>query len=494
MVYVDLLTAIRAAASELTPEERSAPILVGVSGGPDSLALLHALGRWRDEGGPAVAAIHVDHRLRPGSADEARQVAAWCAEWGVPFSGRAVAFERAPGANIEQAAREARYACFAAEVAASGARVLALAHHADDQAETLLLHLLRGAGLGGLAGMPVARRSGDLLDRFCGELGVARPVVWRPLLAVRRAAIVAYCERWRFTPIHDPSNDDTTLRRNAVRHRIIPLLEEYFPGASGTLARNAALLADDDAFLQRATGEAFERCAVREREIVILDRAAFRLEHPAMQRRLLRAVWAQLGGLSDPIGLDADAMEAARVAIAGGRTGTRQFLPGGLLLVVDREDAALGPAATLDARLRDRLGLPLVEPDWSSPLPAAGMLGIGAGWAIDVVRPGTDAERSTVIQIAADGGDSPVFRTWRPGDRVALAAGRGSRKLQDWFTDRHIPAYVRHHLPLLTRGDRVLWIVGLAIFPPVVPGAAAGEAIALRLLYNGSPVEPIRHR
>src|SRR5688572_2768053 len=104
----DLLLAIRAAASDLTPDERAAPILVGVSGGPDSLSLLHALGRWRDEDGPAIAAIHVDHRLRPESADEARQVAAWCATWGIPFAGRIAGLDRVPEANIEQVVREAR--------------------------------------------------------------------------------------------------------------------------------------------------------------------------------------------------------------------------------------------------------------------------------------------------------------------------------------------------------------------------------------------------
>ncbi|MFN8512607.1 MAG: tRNA lysidine(34) synthetase TilS [Chloroflexia bacterium] len=243
---VDLLSAIRSAATELTADERAEPILVGVSGGPDSLALLHALGRWRAEGGPAIAAIHVDHKLRPGSADEARQVAAWCVEWGIPFAGRAVETDRAPVANIEQIAREGRYRCFAAEAARLGALTLALAHHADDQAETLLLHLLRGSGLAGLTGMPVVRRAGDRLDPICAALGVSRPAIWRPLLAVRRAAMLAYCDRWHLAPIHDPSNDDTALRRNAVRHRIVPVLEEYFPGAGGILARNAALLADDE--------------------------------------------------------------------------------------------------------------------------------------------------------------------------------------------------------------------------------------------------------
>ncbi|MFN8540681.1 MAG: tRNA lysidine(34) synthetase TilS [Thermomicrobiales bacterium] len=271
---VDLLSAIRSAATELTADERAEPILVGVSGGPDSLALLHALGRWRAEGGPAIAAIHVDHKLRPGSADEARQVAAWCVEWGIPFAGRAVETDRAPVANIEQIAREGRYRCFAAEAARLGALTLALAHHADDQAETLLLHLLRGSGLAGLTGMPVVRRAGDRLDPICAALGVSRPAIWRPLLAVRRAAMLAYCDRWHLAP-------STTHRRRhgvaaqcgAPSHRAG--VGGVFPGAGGILARNAALLADDEDVLRAmSTKPGRVVLAVSEPGLVILDRAA----------------------------------------------------------------------------------------------------------------------------------------------------------------------------------------------------------------------------
>lgn len=489
---VDLLPAIRSAASELTADGLAAPILVGVSGGPDSLALLHALGRWRAEGGPAIAAIHVDHKLRPGSADEARQVAAWCAEWRIPFAGRVVEADRAPVANVEQIAREGRYRCFAQEAAHLGALTLALAHHADDQAETLLLHLLRGSGLAGLAGMPVVRRAGDLLDPVCAALGVTRPAVWRPLLAVRRAAILAYCEFWQFAPIHDPSNDDTTLRRNAIRHRIMPVVEEYFPGAGGILARNAALLADDEDVLRFATDEALARCVVSEPGLVMLNRAVFGREHPAMQRRLLRAIWGSLRDNIALVGLDADTVEAARDAILAGRTGSQHSLPSDLLLIIERDRAAFGPVVTLEDQLRRRLGLPLVESGWMCAVPAAGTLALDAPWSIEVLSPEADRVLNATLHIPNDEGERPIFRTWQSGDRVALSRESGSRKLQDWFTDRHIPGYARRSLPLLARGNWVLWVAGLAVFPPAARGCTRGAAICLRLLYNGLPIEPIR--
>ena len=496
MPPIDLLRAIRDAASELTQEERAAPVLVGVSGGPDSLSLLHALWRWRAEGGPAPVAVHLDHRLRPESADEAAQVAEWCAGWGIPFIGRAAAFDRPPDANIEQVAREARYACFAEAAAESGARVLALAHHADDQAETLLLHLLRGSGLAGLAGMPVVRREGDLLDPICAARGVARPAVWRPLLTVGRATILTYCARWGLAPFHDPSNNDTTLRRNAIRHLILPLLEEHFPAAGGALARNAALLAADEDYLRRATAEALERCVRREPGALLIERAIFRAEPLALQRRILRGVWGEVRGVAATVGLDADVLESARVAVVAGRTGAALDLPGEALLLLDRDTAAVGPRATLAATLRGRLGLPQVDPDWVRSFRREGRLPLDEGWSIETG--GMEAADRFALHIPEGliEGGALVFRTWRPGDRVTLAGGRHRRKLQDWFTDRHLPGYARHQLPLLVSGNLVLWIVGLAAFPPLDDApqelTALAGGVALRLLYNSSPVEPVR--
>src|SRR4051812_12368081 len=188
----DLLPVVRAAAAELTSEELAAPILVGVSGGPDSLALLHLLWRWTLEQGGSLRAVQVDHGLRPESGAEAARVATFCAERQIAVSLRRVEPGVIAGGRegLEASARWARYQLFAEEAREHSARVLALGHQADDQAETLLLHLLRGSGLAGLAGMPIVRRSGDLFDRLTGEGATgSRPAVWRPLLSVRRAAI-----------------------------------------------------------------------------------------------------------------------------------------------------------------------------------------------------------------------------------------------------------------------------------------------------------------
>jgi tRNA(Ile)-lysidine synthase len=485
----DLLPQLRAASSALTAPELAAPVLVGVSGGPDSLALLHALACWSRTGGPIVQAIHVNHHLRPESNADAAQVRAWCTTWGVPLTVSELVGEalyHTPG-GLEQAARVARYRAFAQAVAETGARVLALGHHADDQAETLLLHLARGAGLAGLAAWPVARRGNNLFDQLGLQPG---PTVWRPWLAVRRAAILAYCHDWGLAPLHDDSNNDVALRRNAVRHEILPALERYFSGATAALGRGARLLADDEALLTEQTEQAWRRCASESAGLVRLDRVAFRAEHRALQRRLVRRAWITLRGSA--VGLTAEPVEAACAAIGSGRTGGRWPLPQGIVVLVERTRAVVGLAATLDERLRQELALPLLDdPERGTPLTGPGVVTLGAGWGIriaplDGVEPPDVPDTPWAIAIPAPAATvSWCLRGWRVGDRIVLP-GVGTRKLQDWFVDRYVPRYARRRLVLLATAGRVCWVAGLAVFQPPErqPGVATWR---VQVLYNGKP-------
>lgn len=494
----DLLPVVREAATLLRPDELAAPMLVGVSGGPDSLALLHVLWRWALARGIRLHAIQVDHGLRPESVDEAARVVALCAAWGVPVTARRVE----PGAiisaglGIEEGARRARYRLFAQEAAALGARTLALGHQSDDQAETLLLHLLRGCGMAGLTGMPVVRRAGDLLDRFTPSEGGMRPAIWRPLLGTRRATIEAYCRQWGLVPSHDPSNDDLTLRRNVIRQRILPALAEQVPDAPAILARAAALLADDEDALTLETTRAWERCAVIDGDaIVTIDRAHFRAEHRALQRRLLRHAWRTVRGVAMAPGPSAAPIEAARAAILDGRTGGRWSLPEGVLLLVERELALLGEASSLEECLRHRLGVPLVTPGWSAAV-VPGLLPLDREWAVLIARAGGRHDARHIPCGFAEGNgadardDVPMLRTWEGGDWLRLTTG-GRQKLQDWFVDRHIPRYARRHLILLAQGAQILWVAGMATFPLVGAGDSSSPrcGLTLRVLYNGAPDE-----
>jgi tRNA(Ile)-lysidine synthase len=205
----------------------SPTVVVACSGGADSLALL-ALADAAELG---PIAVHVDHGLRHGSADEAAVVAAHASRLGVLFRSERVDVEA--GSNVEARARTVRYAALEHARSATGSTVVLVGHTADDQAETVLLNLLRGSGTTGLGGMPVAR---DTLVR--------------PMLELRRADTERLCAELGFEPLHAPSNDDLTLRRNWIRHEVLPLLSE----GSGrdlvpVLARQARLLRDDADYL-----------------------------------------------------------------------------------------------------------------------------------------------------------------------------------------------------------------------------------------------------
>ncbi|HEX5505219.1 MAG TPA: tRNA lysidine(34) synthetase TilS, partial [Thermomicrobiales bacterium] len=203
-----------------------------------------------------------------------------------------------------------------------------------------------------------------------------------------------------------------------------------------------------------------------------------------LQRRLARLAWRAAGGAGD---LPAAPVEAARRAVADGRTGARVALPGDVLLLVERDRAAWGPAATLEARLRDWLGLPLVAPGYARPIAGPGVVALAGGWALAVSAGAGAADGADAVSLPPAGADGPGWeaRTWRDGDRVRLRGG-GTQKLQDWFVDRHVPAYARRRLVLLARGDTVHWVAGLG-----VPGGARVDSTGLvvRLIHPEQTAE-----
>ena len=211
---------------------RNCRICVGFSGGLDSTVLLHLLAAERASSGLAVSAVHVHHGLNLQADAWARHCRAVCRQWQVPFHLRRVIVNRAPRTSLEEEARTARYAAFSA----LPADVMALAHHADDQAETLLLQLLRGAGPKGLSAMA------SLKPLVRAILGPA--AVWRPLLGFTRVELESYAQRHQLAWIDDDSNRDVRFKRNFVRHELMPLLAHGFPAPVATLARAARHQAD----------------------------------------------------------------------------------------------------------------------------------------------------------------------------------------------------------------------------------------------------------
>jgi len=226
-------------------------LVVGVSGGPDSLCLLHVLIQLQPEYGLVLHVAHLDHQLRGReSAADAEFVAGVARQWGLPCTVEQVDVRAAARENrlaVEEAARQARYGFLARTAASTGSRAIAVGHNSDDQAETVLMHWLRGSGLGGLRGMLPRSRLGDYrLLEATGD-SASPEDIWlvRPLLHTPREDILRYCESERLEPRFDRSNLDTTLFRNWLRHTALPLLAQHNPRVRDVLCRSAQVFADD---------------------------------------------------------------------------------------------------------------------------------------------------------------------------------------------------------------------------------------------------------
>jgi tRNA(Ile)-lysidine synthase len=404
------------------------PLVVAVSGGTDSVALLVLLGSLAPELGLDLHVAHYDHRLRPRSA---AKDAAFVAEL-AQRRGATIRIGRADAApKSEDEARELRYAFLRRAARETGAALIATGHTRDDQAETVLLHAARGSGLAGIAGM--RPRRDDLV---------------RPLLAIGRAETAAICVDARIAPREDRSNRDVTYARNRIRNRVLPELERINPQVRAALARLAdaaaeAADADRDAaeqLLAAAVGPAgiaLEKLDGRHRDEVLAI---------AWHRATGRALTAR--------------HRAALAALAAARAGSAALdLPGGRAVreygVLRIETARATPEQAIPPEaLRLDLGAPVEWAGWTIALTATAP----PGGTLAVPAPDTDL----------------VVRSRRPGDRLA---GRLRIKVQDLFTDAKVPARSRATHPLVAQASgEVWWVVGLKHAEADVPDGRWIEA------------------
>jgi len=302
------------------------PLVVAFSGGADSLGLLALLARLPAERRPALEAIHVDHGLRPDSAAAAARALEAAGRLGVPA--RCVRVEVRGRGGLEAAARTARYRALAREAAG---RPIATAHTLDDQAETVLLRLVRGAGLRGVSGMRARAR-------------IAGAQILRPLLGVRRAALHRVVRALELPVVEDPSNADRRFARNRLRAEVIPPLERLAPGAIPAIARFAELAAADERYLARRA----ERLVGGEAAVPVARLLAMPL---ALRRRVVRERIERAGG-RPPAAVRVQ--EVLRL-LARGRDG-ELHLPGGVLVSVRAGlfSAAPGPTGQAGRHLRRR--------------------------------------------------------------------------------------------------------------------------------------------
>ena len=344
---------------------RPQPIIVGVSGGADSLTLANIL---REMAYPVMAA-HFNHHLRPESSDDAWTVEGIAAKLNVPFilgEGNTTDHAQEHKLSIEEAARELRYRFLFEQAEKHAAQAVAVAHNADDQVETVLMHLLRGAGLDGLTGMPYRALPNPWSETI--------PLL-RPLLNIWRTEIDAYCVEHDLKPMIDATNADTTYFRNRLRHELIPELETYVPGFRLRLHQTADLLATDRALLEKLTAQIWPNTIQEAGSgFIILHHSSFILHPLALRRRLVRKAISHLrpGARDVDFSLVHRVLDFAAQPTATGQTdlglGLRISLEGDRLTIADW-DAELPTAHW-----------PLITDHRSLPIP--GELDLGNGWTL----------------------------------------------------------------------------------------------------------------
>lgn len=391
---------------------------VGFSGGLDSTVLLHLFVGLRERGLLAdLQAVHVHHGLQPAADAWVDHCTRVCQALAVPLDIHHVRIDNA--ASLERAAREARYAAFARVLPAEGC--LVLGQHRDDQLETLLLRLVRGAGVKGLAGMPGARPFAS------GRL-------WRPLLDESRAVLLAYAQAAGLEWIEDPSNADTRLDRNYLRHEVLPLLRGRWPGVDQVMTRSAGHLAEADALLG---------------ELATLDLQQARAgEQPFAWLPLPSLALAPLQALSE----------------ARQRNALRAWLA-----PLTRQPDSAHWAGWQALREGGEASDPLWRLEGGSVRRGTGRIWwVPATWSVEPLPLVVTAQANT-LELPGNGrlvfegkGAAPGWRVaYRQGGERLLVPGRGTRDLKRLLNEREVPPFLRGRLPLLWRGDELLAVASL---------------------------------
>ena len=414
------------------------PLLIGVSGGADSVALLDALVQL----GHRPHVCHLNHGWRGAESDaDAEFVRALAGNYGLP-----VTVEARTSEHTEEAARGTRFDFFADVALRTGSEKLALAHTADDQVETFLLRLLRGAGVPGLIGIWPERQIGPLR-------------VIRPMLKVARAEVLEYLRQRELTYRQDVSNADVGFTRNRIRHELLPLLErEFNPAIRDVLLHTTEILRDEDFYLLHHVAQRFYLAVCRKDAVNVKALANCPV---AVQRRLLR-FW--LGGEDEtgPPRFTFEHIEAVRALAQGNSPSAQLDLPDDL--VVYREYDELKKAR------RTEIGA--VTGQWLLNLEGeTAIQELGVRFVVGISSPRQSSVRpphSKEEEFDADAlGNAPFIRGWREGDRFQPLGMSDEKKLQAFFVDEKVPQRNRGRVPLLCAADgRIAWVVGHRIADP----------------------------
>lgn len=420
-------------------------VVLGVSGGADSVCLLFALYRLRRELGISLYVVHVNHGIRLDAGRDADYVEQLCRRLELPFSLTEVDVQtlaRQQGCSTEEAGRQVRYEAFERERERRQARRIAVAHHAQDRAETMLFHLFRGTGLAGL-----------------GSIRPMRGHVVRPLLGLERRDIETYLEQIQVSYCQDCTNDTDAYARNRIRHHILSYAEqEICMGATAHLCRTADIFIEIEDYMKEQVERAEESCVTRENARLNIDCPAFASLHPALQKGLLLTLLKELS----PAHRDMGMQQVEQVLNLCLQSGNRALsLPQGI-----------GARRSYDRVVLER---PQEQKPMSAsvqiPVPQSPGEGIScpvAGGILQLRRMENEKNVNLSGNLYTKWLDCDrieellEWRTRRTGDylEIRTTSGRGRKSIKKLFIDEKVPLQERDHIPLLAQGSHILWVAG----------------------------------
>lgn len=459
------------------------PILVGVSGGPDSVFLLEAL----QESGYSIVVAHLDHGLRPESGQDAAFVQSLAEARRLPFVMQrveATAYAQEYAQGIEESARLLRYRFLFEQATKYHVQAVAVGHTADDQVETILLHLLRGSGLSGLRGMAYHSLPNAWSQRI--------PLV-RPLLGFWREQILEALHARNIPFVQDASNLDTRFTRNRLRHELIPMLETYNPAIKACLWRLGDLLQADYDLIEKLAQEAWKTCLKREGEgFVLLSAASFHAQPLSLKRMLLRKALQKLRPTIQDI--DYAFTQRALELIERGRTSVRSDLVAGTSLELEGEHLWL-KAWEADLPTQD---FPQVDCQEAIFLAVPGEVRLNADWKLsaqilqDVQSTPSEFVHEDPYQAFLDleALHIPLFiRRRQPGDRFSPLGMEGKHaKVSDVMINHKLPRRAREGWPLVISGEEIIWVPGCQIGHRARVTKTTQKVVLLKLTRGGNQV------
>lgn len=409
-------------------------VLVALSGGGDSVALLHLLLQMAPHFSLQVQGAHLDHGIRAESGKDVDFVQQLCREWRVPLTVERLdvpRLARERGQGLEEAGHELRREFLQRTAGDRGCHYIALGHHRGDQAETLLMRLLRGSGLTGLAAMRPLNGS-----------------IIRPLLDFSRKQIEDYLDAIGQSFLQDASNEDLYYTRNRLRHRVLPELMDLNPRLEENLAALSQRIALEEGFWQQEVKEALNTVRTLDAGELWLDRLALLDLHPALRARVLRQALFEVRG--DLRGIGAVHIEDLEKLLVGATPQAEAHLPAAW-------------AGRRYERLWLRVAPPAVVPSFAIEVREPGEVRLPDGrrmlFSLEALPQG---ETATAVEFPAQTVPFPLtVRSFRPGDRFHPFGAPGSRKLKKFFIDAKIDRETRASVPLL-EGRQILWLAGLA--------------------------------